>query len=147
MTVHRESRLLPFPCEQLFRLVLDIECYPDFVPGYSAARVLRREAAALEVEQSIGVGPAAVSFRSRAEFEPVRYISIQVVDGPFRRLQVEWRFTPHGAGCRVGFAVGYALQGPLVPLLGPWLEVTAPRLLDAFVRRAAVLYSAPDASQ
>lgn len=120
-------------------LVLDIERYPEFVPGYQRAQVLRREADALEVEQSVGVGPATVVFRSRAVFVPLQRIAIHAVDGPFHRLAVEWSFTPQGSGCQVELSVDYELRGPSAPLLARWLKWSAPRLLDVFMQRAAQL--------
>ncbi len=139
MVAQSQSRLLPYPCERLFSLVLDIERYPEFVPGYLRAQVLRRGTDTLEVEQSVGVGPATVTFRSHAEFAPLQRIAIHAADGPFHGLAMEWSFAPQGSGCRVGFSVGYELRGPLAPLLTRWLERSTPALFDAFMRRATQL--------
>ncbi|MEW6647456.1 MAG: type II toxin-antitoxin system RatA family toxin [Pseudomonadota bacterium] len=143
MSRHSVSRLLPYRCEQLFDLVLDIERYPEFVPGYSRARILRREADALEVEQHAGFGPAAFRFRSRAEFVAPERIAIRALDGPFRRLDVTWHFLPQDGGCRVTAETHYELAPLLAPLLQGGLALLAPRLLDAFARRAAELYGEP----
>lgn len=140
MSRHHVSRQLPYTCDQLFTLVLDIERYPEFVPGYRAARILRREAQALEVEQSAGFGPLTIAFHSRAEFSVPTRIHIHASDGPFRRLEVTWQFEPVPGGCRVSAATSYELGGLLAPLLRGGLAVFAPRLLDAFARRAAQLY-------
>lgn len=140
MPRHSVSRLLPYRCEQLFDLVLDIERYPEFVPGYSRARILYRDGATLEVEQQVGLGPAAFRFRSRAECVALESISIRALDGPFRRLDVIWRFLPLEGGCRVTAETHYELAPLLVPLLQGGLALLAPRLLDAFARRAAELF-------
>lgn len=140
MARHSVSRLLPYRCEQLFALVLDIERYPEFVPGYHRARILRREAEALEVEQDTGIGPAGFRFRSRAEFVAPQRIVIHACDGPFRRLEVAWRFEPQEGGCRVTAETLYELPPLLAPLLQGGLALLAPRLLDAFARRAATLH-------
>ncbi|MFA5627155.1 MAG: type II toxin-antitoxin system RatA family toxin [Thiohalomonadaceae bacterium] len=139
MSHQQFSRLLPYTCEHLFDLVLAIERYPEFVPGYSQARILRREAGALEVEQSIGLGPASFSFRSRAEFIASEQIFICAHDGPFRRLEVRWQFAAQQeGGCRVTVDTHYQ-PGHLLaaPLLRGAMELLGPRLLDAFVQRAA----------
>lgn len=140
MSRHSESRLLPYTCDQLFALVLDIERYPAFVPGYSRACILRRDEAALEVEQCTGFGPLAFTFRSRAEFETPHRISIRAGNGPFRRLDVTWLFVPQEGGCRVTAETHYELGPLLAPVLQGSLALLAPRLLDAFARRAAELY-------
>ncbi len=137
MTKHSESRLLPYACEQLFELVLDVERYPEFVPGYLEAWVVERSARHLEVEQEVGMGPATIRFRSRAEVEGQRRIHVHATDGPFRRLELTWVFAADADGCRVEFTVAYRLQGPLAPIVESWLALTAPHLLEVFVRRAA----------
>ncbi|GAB4298443.1 MAG: type II toxin-antitoxin system RatA family toxin [Thiohalomonadaceae bacterium] len=143
MSRHSVSRLLPYRREQLFDLVLDIERYPEFVPGYSRARILRREVDALEVEQHAGFGPATFRFRSRAEFVIPERIAIRALDGPFRRLDVNWHFLPQDGGCLVTAETHYELAPLLAPLLQGGLALLAPRLLDAFARRAAELYGEP----
>ena len=42
MPTHAEQRLLPYPAEQLFDLVADIERYPEFLPWCVGARVRER---------------------------------------------------------------------------------------------------------
>jgi coenzyme Q-binding protein COQ10 len=142
MPQYRVSRLLPYTCEQLFALVLDIERYPEFVPAYRQVRILCREVAALQVEQRVGFGPLVVNFRSRAEFAAPARIFIRASDGPFRRLDVTWQFTPEGAGCRVSAETHYELTGVLASAMHGGLALMASRLLDAFARRAAQLYRA-----
>ncbi len=142
MPVQQTSRLLPYRSDQLFRLVLDIERYPEFVPGYRRARIVQRGADALGVEQTVGFGPATFSFHSTAEFQVPTRIFIHATDGPFRRLDVEWRFADEEGGCRVSAQTHYQLHGLLAPVLAGWLEFLVPRLLDAFAARAAKLYAA-----
>lgn len=139
MRQHRESRCLPYSCEQLFALVLDIERYPDFVPGYRHARITRRGQDALEVMQTVGLGPATVSFRSHAEFTAPARIHVRATDGPFRRLEVEWHFAAEEPGCRVTALTSYQ-AGLWLPWLDGWMALMAPRLLGAFAKRAELLY-------
>jgi len=137
MASHQLSRVLPYPCRPLFDLVLDIERYPEFVPGYAAARVLRREDATLTVEQHIGLGPASFRFRSRADFLAHEHIFIRALDGPFRRFEVSWRFVSQEGGCRVTVETLYQPNRLLAPLLHGVMDAFGARLLDAFARRAA----------
>jgi ribosome-associated toxin RatA of RatAB toxin-antitoxin module len=142
MPVQQTSRLLPYRDDQLFQLVLDIERYPEFVPGYRRARIVRRGDDALDVEQTVGFGPATFTFHSSAEFQQPSRIFIRATDGPFRRLDVEWRFVAEEGGCRVSAETHYQLHGLLAPVLAGWLDFLLPRLLDAFAARAAKLYAA-----
>lgn len=140
MSRYQTRRLLPYRAEQLHALVLDIEHYPQFVPGYQSACIEQRGAGELEVQQSLGLGPAKVSFRSSAHYETPGLIAIQAQDGPFKRLEVEWRFRDVEQRCEVEFSVEYHLHGLLAPLLRGWLELTAPQLMEVFARRAAKIY-------
>lgn len=142
MPVQQTSRHLPYRDDQLFQLVLDIERYPEFVPGYRRARIVRHGDDALDVEQTVGFGPATFSFDSTAEFERPSRIFIRATDGPFSRLEVEWRFVEEAGGCRVSAETHYQLHGLLAPVLAGWLDFLMPRLLDAFAARAAKLYAA-----
>ena len=114
MSQHRVSRLLPYTCQQLYMLVLDIERYPEFVPGYRQARIVRHEVNALEVEQAVGFGPLGFRFRSRATYTAPSYIEVLASDGPFRRLEVRWEFAAEGAGGWANSPVGSALTGSSV---------------------------------
>lgn len=142
MRQHRESRRLPYSCEQLFALVLDIERYPEFVPGYRHSRVTRRQPGMLEVTQTVGFGPASIAFRSRADYTEPLHVHIHATDGPFRRLEVEWQFVAEDGGCRVTALTHYQAGGLLASWVDGWLDLVAPRLLGAFAKRAAYLYGA-----
>ena len=43
MPTHSETRRLPYSPDQMYRLVADVDKYPEFLPWCSAARVRSRE--------------------------------------------------------------------------------------------------------
>ncbi len=43
VTIHAEQRVIAYTPAQLFRLVADVEKYPEFLPWCLAARVRRRQ--------------------------------------------------------------------------------------------------------
>lgn len=91
-----------YSCDQLFALATDIESYPTFIPWCRSARVLSRDGAVREVDNRFGAGPADLGFRSRAVEDPPHRLAITSGDGPFRRFELIWSFTPlAGGGCRV----------------------------------------------
>ncbi len=53
--IERAGGLLPFSCERVFDLAADIERYPEFLPGWIAAQVLRRQTHACDVHQILGL--------------------------------------------------------------------------------------------
>lgn len=83
--IERVDRELPYSCEQIFDLAADIERYPEYVPLWISARILRREWNTFDVEQVLGYGPMRVTFTSHAVLQrPVR-IDVRAPGSPFRR--------------------------------------------------------------
>lgn len=123
---------------ELFDLVNDIDAYPSFVPGCHEAVVLSR--AESEVVARLGVhrGVLRTHFTTRNVLEPPGRVLMQLVDGPFRVLEGDWRFQPAGqGGCRVEFTLRFEFASRLkAALFEPLFEHTVTDLVQAFVERA-----------
>jgi len=134
----KRSALVNRPPAELFALINDIESYPRFLPWCSHARVQSRSAA--EIVATIGVRQGALrgEFTTRNALEPDRRIVMQLLRGPFRMLQGEWRLTPIEAdGCRVELAMQFAFSNPLTAaLFERSFAATIGSLVGAFVARA-----------
>lgn len=66
---------------------------------------------------------------------------IRLKEGPFRRLEGEWRFVPLGEqACRVEFDLSYEFSSRVLEkVLGPVFNRIAATFIDAFVQRARTL--------
>jgi coenzyme Q-binding protein COQ10 len=125
----------------MFDLVIDIERYPEFVPGYLKARIVRKGDAMLLVEQNVGFGPLTTTFSSEALYDRPRHIQIRSVEKPFALLEIHWAFQPTPEGCRIAFnADGRLGAGIAARLLQPWIDSLANSVPTAFVRRARAIY-------
>jgi ribosome-associated toxin RatA of RatAB toxin-antitoxin module len=122
----------------MYRLVNDIEHYPEFVPWCAAARVESRTAAEIVATLSIKRGPLRAEFTTRNLLEPDQRVLMQFVSGPFRILEGLWTFTPLGeVGCRVELEMRFEFANRFAgTLFEPLFEDTAASLVDAFVKRA-----------
>lgn len=140
---YSDSTQLPYPCRQVFDLVADIECYPEFLPGWKQARILDRKDNRLYVEQQLQTGPAVFRFHSTALLEPCSRIQITADDGPFQDLLIDWCFTPGDAGqCRMSLELKLAMKPGLVNgALQLLLGTGSSELLPSFERRARMLFS------
>lgn len=140
----RRSALVPYSAAQMFRLVDDVESYPDFLPWCSAAQIDRREGddvvATLELHKG-GLGRRFTTRNRRREFEA---IDLTLVGGSFRHLEGGWRFrTLGGEGCEVSLELEFEFESRLLDMvLGRFFEDTCNSLVDAFTRRAAAVYGA-----
>jgi len=137
----KRSALVNRPPAELFALINDIESYPQFLPWCTHARVVSRTPA--EIVATLGVRQGALhgEFTTRNTLETDRRIHMQLVSGPFRTLEGEWRLTPlEPDGCRIELSMRFAFSQRLAAMLfEARFASTIGSLLDAFVARARSL--------
>lgn len=143
MKIHEESHHLPYTIGQMFDLVVNIERYPEFLPGYLCARIRGRGGKTLYVDQMVGIGGIRWRFSSVATTERPVSIIIRSTDSPFRHLEIDWRFTASLTDCRVAFRLTYELNSRILDaILGRWFDAIAERIVSAFLKEADRLYGA-----
>lgn len=122
----------------MYRLVNEIERYPEFVPWCADARVQSRTDTEVVATLSIRRGPLRAEFTTRNLLEPDTRVLMQFVSGPFRVLEGLWTFTPLGElGCRVELEMRFEFANRVAgTLFEPLFEDTAASLVDAFAKRA-----------
>jgi ribosome-associated toxin RatA of RatAB toxin-antitoxin module len=126
----------------MFRLVDDVESYPDFLPWCSDAVIEEQENDATVATLELHKSGMTKRFTTRNSRRPYSAIDLALVGGPFRHLAGGWRFRDLGeGGCEVSLDVEFAFDNRLVDMMvGPFFEDTCKSLVDAFVRRAAEVY-------
>ena len=133
-----KSVIVPHTAQRMFDLVDGVERYPDFLPWCSGARVIERTVEVTCARMDIQYHGLRTHFSTRNVKHPPRRMELHLEDGPFDRLEGEWRFTPLGEeGCRIELAIDYALASStmarvLAPVFGHIMET----LVDRFVARA-----------
>ena len=139
------SALVPYPAGQMFELVDAVERYPEFLPWCSHARVKARDSEFTVAEIGVSYRGIRKSFTTRNRKHPPLSMTLELVEGPFRRLDGEWRFTRLAENaCRVDFRLGYEFSGGLLDrLFAPVFNHIAESMMDAFMRRADQLYGTP----
>lgn len=142
MTTVSKSALVPFSASEMFELVADAESYPAFLPGCKASRIVSREGDTVRGTVEFAKGPVHKSFTTDNRLEKDRRIDMRLVEGPFRHLEGHWRFEPLGdQGSRVSLELEFEFSSRLLAMtVGPVFHEIANHLVDAFVKRATVLY-------
>jgi coenzyme Q-binding protein COQ10 len=134
----------------LFRLVSELEKYPEFVPACQRTRVLNRKAngpdrTIIVSRMTVGYGAARVSYANRTVADLAkRQIRVNAIDGPLRRLDVLWTFQADGSeeATDVAFATSYEFSNPVLAALATGVfESMFRQILTAFERRADQLFS------
>jgi ribosome-associated toxin RatA of RatAB toxin-antitoxin module len=135
------SILVPHSAEKMYALVNDVASYPKFLPWCGGAAVLAQTEQMMKARVDIAYLGLQQSFTTQNALEPNKRIDLKLVSGPFSKLTGEWRFTQLGdVGCKVEFELHYAFEGVLELLVAPVFDRIAASFVDAFVKRADVLY-------
>ena len=132
------SALIAFPAADVYALVNDVRRYDEFLPWCSHAEVLSESETEVVARIDITVRGRRETLVTRNRLTPTNAIALEMVEGPFRRFEGRWRFTPLGdAGCRVDLELSFELANRLVgAFAAPFLNRIADRVVDAFATRA-----------
>lgn len=143
-TVHK-SVLIWYSAGQMYDLITDVAAYPLFLPWCDQAQVLEEHSDGVTAEVGIAFAGIHQSFTTRNVHECDRCVTIQLVKGPFSKLEGQWQFLPLGDGperaCKVTLTLNYGFSSnTLARLIGPVFDKIAVNLVDAFIKRAQVVY-------
>lgn len=137
-----KSALVPYPAQAMYDLVADVASYPDFLPWCSRSEVVseddRRLCARIEVAR-LGIRQA---FATCNDLDPPGRMGIDLHEGPFRKLQGEWRFISlREDACKVALVLEFEFSGRLIDkAFGKVFHQVANTLVESFVQRAKDLY-------
>ncbi len=146
--VHK-SVLIWYSAQQMFDLVSDVASYPQFLPWCDKARIVQRYADGHSAEIGLNFRGLRQTFTTRntlvQRMGGVMEEHFDLISGPFSQLDGCWRFTPVGGtdlgSCKVELHLSYDFDSPaMAALVGPVFDWIAKNLVDAFVKRAEVMY-------
>jgi len=143
-TVHK-SVLIWYSPQEMYALVTDVAHYPDFLPWCDHAQVLERDADGMTAEVGISFSGIRQTFTTRNTHTEPSQVGMQLVKGPFSKLDGQWSFHPLGDGsqraCKVELSLNYGFDNAtLGKLVGPVFDKIAASMVDAFVKRAQQVY-------
>lgn len=142
MPMHAVNRHLAFTPEQLFDLVADVERYPEFVPWWVAATVVKVEEDGYHTRQIIGLPVLRQEFQTRTVLRRPHSIGVTSADRPFKSLDMQWTFDPdpHG-GTQVALRVAFEFVSMRYSMLASIVSGDGVRrLVDAFQARALQIH-------
>ena len=146
MPTHSETRFLPYTPDQMYDLVADVACYPQFLPWCAAARIRSNVD---QGDHSVMTADLVISFKvfrerfgSRVVLRPgPRRIETDYVDGPFKHMHSTWDFSEAEGGCNVSFHVDFEFRNAILQgIIGVVFNEAMTRIVRAFETRAADLH-------
>jgi len=142
MALVEKSVLIERSAQQMFDLVDRVEDYPQFLPWCSQTRLEFRDEKKTVATLFISYLSVKSHFTTENDKVVPLWMSIKLVDGPFRRLEGLWRFKPLAENaCKIEFQLSYEFSSKLFEkVIGPVFSQIANTFVDAFVKRAAQVY-------
>jgi ribosome-associated toxin RatA of RatAB toxin-antitoxin module len=136
-SIHR-SALMPFSAQTMFEIVNDVAAYPEFLPWCADTRIQSQTDSSMEA--SILMKKAGVNhwFTTSNSIDKNKAIKMKLVDGPFKRLDGEWRFIefePSASKIELELNFEFSL-GLGTTLVAPIFTQIANTLVDSFCKRA-----------
>jgi len=137
-----KSALVPFSAEQMYKLVDNVNDYHEFLPWCSDSCEIERKDNVVIGSVTISKGGVNKSFTTRNTLHPHDLIEIQLVDGPFSKLDGFWRFSAlKDKACKVSLELEYEFSSRLLGMVvGPVFNQVANTLVDSFVKQAKIVY-------
>ncbi len=126
----------------MYKLVDDINSYPQFVPHCKSAQVISRDknvvCATLEVSKS-GI---AKSFSTKNFLKADSTIEMTLIDGPFKTLQGTWTFTPLSEdACKIELNLSFEFKNKLASMaFASIFNQLIQSMVAAFTSRAETVY-------
>jgi len=143
MTKITFEREVPHSPGQMFDLVSDLARYPLFVPNCSDMNItnLPDEGKSL-ARMHVSFGPINQSYESHVHCDrDAMTITAVSDDGPFSRLDSQWRFAKTEGGTHVDFVVDFEMRNRLIASIAEPLFVEKQReVVDAFMDQATIRY-------
>jgi len=142
MKTVEKSVLIWFTAQEMFDLVVDVASYPQFLPWCDQTQILSIEDSGMTARIGMTFGGLHKSFTTRNAHVAGRQVKLSLIDGPFKQLDGVWNFIPLGEeqACRVELKLSYSFDSVFGALVGPVFDRIAATLVDAFVKRAEVVY-------
>ena len=141
----KRTALVTFTPEQMSDLVVDVERYREFLPWVAGAEV--HEKTERDLQASLVMERAGIrqGFTTRNVMQRPDWMSLELVNGPFKQLNGLWTFTAIGSsGTKIVLDMKFEFANPVASMLfGRAFEQSVGELIDAFVARARKVHGSP----
>ena len=136
------------PCskENLIKMVLDIEKYPEFVPwcldGKIHTNVDKGKTVEITADLTIGKSFFRETYKSFVIYDKSSdSIHVTNVDGPLKHLENKWFFKQSNENSEVDFHIDFELKNKILNMLMiKTFDIGLKKIADAFEKRAIDLF-------
>ena len=134
MPIIKRELIVPYSAEAMFTLVNQIESYPQFLPWCRHARILEQNEQLIKATLVLAKGGLHKAFSTCNRLTPNRFIAIELIDGPFKKLNGLWQFEAiNPTECHIHFDLEFEFSTKIIALMcGPIFQQATNTLVDSF---------------
>jgi ribosome-associated toxin RatA of RatAB toxin-antitoxin module len=138
----KRSALLTYSAHSLYDIVNDVSAYPEFLPWCGGVEIHRQDSASMEATIKMKMGKLDHRFKTRNTMIPNESISMSLLEGPFSKLEGEWRFSDiENLGSKIEFELSFEVASPITSaIITPAFTHIANTMVDSFCSRARQLH-------
>lgn len=147
LTTIKRSALVTFSAQQMFDLVNDVASYPEYMDNCVGTEVLEKSQDAqgegtMIARLDLKKGGISYSFTTCNTLVPPDSISMNLQQGPFKRLSGGWSFKAlTDSACKVMLDLEFEFNSMSVGIASSGLFTSvANNLVDALAKRAQEVY-------
>ena len=140
------KKLIPCSKENLIKMVLDIEKYPEFVPWCINGKIyhVNDKGSKIEITAGLTIGKSFFNetYKSFVIYDKTfDSIIVTNMDGPLRHLENQWFFKKIGENSEIDFHINFELKNKILNLLmTKSFDMGLKKIANAFEKRALDLY-------
>ena len=133
--------------DNLIKMVLDIEKYPEFVPWCISSKINiaedKGDRTEITADLTIGKSFFKETYKSFVIYEKKRdSIHVTNIGGPLKYLENKWLFKEKGEKSEVEFYIDFELKNKILNLLvTKSFNIGLKKIADAFEKRAIELFN------
>ena len=132
--------------ENLIKMVLDIEKYPEFVPWCLNGKIHSKndKGNTIEITADLTIGKSFFheTYKSFVIYDKtLDLIHVTNMEGPLKNLENKWFFKQNGENSEVDFHINFELKNKILNLLMiKSFHIGLKKIADAFEKRARELF-------
>ena len=140
------KRLVECKKNDLIKLVLDIEKYPEFVPFCYDAKIheTHEEENFIKIiaDLTIGKGPFKDTYKSSVKYnKKENSIFVINIDGPLKHLENKWFFEQKNKDTEISFDINFEIQNKFLNIImEKSFQYGLNKIADSFQKRANDLF-------
>ncbi len=125
----------------MYTLVNDIEHYPSFLPWCHQTQILTQQPEQVTAKVLVKKGMVKQEFVTKNTLSLNERVCMELVEGPFKFLNGEWRFEPKQKGCEVTLYLEFEFANKWLSYsFAPVFNHAAQTMMTCFINRAHKLY-------